>query len=78
MTVTKIPTLTQITDLQRRFPDTLVEVLVREGRRLSEELQDGKSYRYAVIQLGAQSSLELETKLQECKTFLNFQFATLL
>jgi hypothetical protein len=74
MTVTKVPKHQVIEELNLLYPGTIVEVLVREGRRLSEELQDGKSYRYALVQLGAENSLDLQTKLIDCQKRLDFQF----
>jgi hypothetical protein len=48
---------------------------VSAGDLLSDIMQDGKSFRYGLINLGANSPEELDDKLAFCENFLDFQFA---
>jgi biotin carboxylase len=70
-----VPSREQIDGLAKRFPDARVEVCASEGRLLSETMQDGKSYRYGLINIGADSEKDLTTKLDLCRSLLDFQFA---
>ena len=73
--VTGIPSPEDLHRLRMRFPDAFVEILVREGERLSDELQDDESYRYALVNLCAGDWEELQTKYEEATRFLPFSFA---
>jgi biotin carboxylase len=73
--VLSVPSSEQVESLRRRFPDVRVEISARPGRLLSEVMQDGMSYRYAVVNLGANSWAELDEKFAECADALEFQFA---
>ena len=53
--VTRVANEEELAEFAARFPDARLKVLCREGYRLSEELQDSKSYRYAVLNLGGQN-----------------------
>ncbi len=67
-------------DLQRhaeRFPEAFVEVLVAEGRKLSDELQDDESFRYALIDLCAEDWGELSQRFREARALLPFDFEPL-
>ena len=72
--VLSVPTPGQIEALRRRFPDVRVEVTAAPGRLLSEGFQDGQSYRYAVVNLGADSWDQLDEKFDECAAALPFGF----
>ncbi|HWU36311.1 MAG TPA: ATP-grasp domain-containing protein [Candidatus Acidoferrum sp.] len=75
--VMRVPSPEDLAKLQRRFPDAFIEVLVREGERLSDELQDDESYRYALVNLWAESWKDLQKKFDEAKKLLPFTFAPL-
>jgi biotin carboxylase len=70
-----VPSPAQIANLVERFPDARVEICVAPGRLLSDEMQDGKSYRYCLINIGADSEADLTAKLEACQSFLDFRFA---
>lgn len=53
--VKRLPTREELIRFGERFPDARLKILCREGHRLSEELQDGKSFRYALLNLGGDS-----------------------
>ena len=74
MRVLGVPAPAQVEALRRRYPDVRVEVSAAPGRLLSEAMQDGVSYRYAVINLGAGSWEELDGKFEECAAALEFRF----
>lgn len=74
--VVKVPSQEDIQALQEQFPDTLVEILVKPGMRLSQLAnQDSYSYEVADLLLGANSPQELLTKHQQCWEALPFEFA---
>lgn len=72
--VRKIPTPECIKEAHAWFPECRIEVFAQQGKKLSYELQDGKSYRYGLIHLGADDLAELELKLERCLKLLDFQF----
>ena len=57
--------------------DAFVEILVREGERLSDELQDDESYRYALVDLCAGDWEELQGNYAEATRLFPFTFAPL-
>lgn len=75
--VLRVPSAQQIDDLAAKFPDARVEVCVTQGKLLSDGMQDGKSYRYGLINIGADSEGELTAKLDVCQSMLDFQFASI-
>ena len=70
--VRRIPSAEEIERLERRFPDSFAEILVKEGEKLSDELQDDESYRYALVDLCAKDRKELLKKFDEAKNLLPF------
>lgn len=73
--VLAVPSSQQIDNLTARFADARVEICAAQGRLLSDGMQDGKSYRYGLINIGADSDEELTLKLKLCRSMLDFQFA---
>jgi biotin carboxylase len=73
--VVRVPSGGQLAELARVFPDARVEVAVRVGDLLSDIMQDGKSFRYGLVNIGANSLEELDAKLVRCESLLDFQFA---
>jgi biotin carboxylase len=73
--VTRAPSREQIAELTRRFPDARIEISVSAGQLLSDIVQDGKSFRYGLVNIGANSPEELDAKFEFCKNALNFEFA---
>lgn len=57
----------EIENIYAQFPDLRLELFGREGFKLSDELQDGKSFRYGYIHLGAADWQELNEKLEACE-----------
>ncbi len=72
--VVRVPTAPEIERLQRSYPDMRIEILAQEGTRLSQLLQDGNSYRYAVLNIGARDRREILEILEDCRQRLTFIF----
>lgn len=75
--VMRVPSPEDLDRLRRRFPDAFVEILVKEGERLSDELQDDESYRYALVDLCAGDWEELQEKFDKATGLLPFTFVPL-
>jgi biotin carboxylase len=73
--VVSVPTDEQVARLMRAVPDARIEIPVTAGQLLSDILQDGKSFRYGLINIGANSEAELDAKFEFCKNALPFEFA---
>jgi hypothetical protein len=72
--VLKIPSMRNIKRLQELFPDMYLEIYAQPGKRLSDEKQDGKSFRYALIHLGAYDREDLLNRFEICNLLLDFKF----
>lgn len=72
--IERMPTLQEIEYVHELFPDVRIQLYGTEGERLSSEPQDGKSFRYGLINLGARDRQELEEKYEACKALLQFKF----
>ncbi len=75
--VARVPSTEERRRFDERYPDAFVELLVQEGGRLSDELQDDESYRYALVDLCAGDWNELYRNFEEAKRLLPFSFAPL-
>lgn len=73
--VLRVPSSEEINELVARFADARVEICAVQGKLLSDGMQDGKSYRYGLINIGADSEEELSAKLEQCQSMLDFQLA---
>lgn len=71
--VKAVPSSRSIEKVRNLFPETRIEIFAEPGQCLSAGLQDGKSFRYCVIDLGGQTIRELEEKLEICKEILQFE-----
>ncbi len=72
--VAHIPQQEDLESLRKSYPEIFVELLVRQGMRLSDELQDGRSYRYALIDLCAKGWGALYDRFEEVRQLLPFSF----
>lgn len=72
--VERTPAAEDLDALHAALPDARVKVLCRVGHRLSEELQDGKSYRYAVVNLGGDGPSDLARRFERAMALLRFEF----
>jgi hypothetical protein len=72
--VLSIPDVTDIERLQEKYKEAKVEVLAKPGKRLSEQIQDSGSYRYGLINIGADSIEQLDAMFSDCQTMLPYSF----
>ncbi|HET7853592.1 MAG TPA: ATP-grasp domain-containing protein [Candidatus Methylomirabilis sp.] len=72
--VTQVPGPEDLERFAQRFPEAFVEILVKPGERLSDELQDDYSYRYALIDLAAKDREAMLQQFDEAKELLPFAF----
>ncbi len=70
--VIKTPTQKEIERFYQEFSDGRLQCFVREGQYLSDVFQDGKSFRYGLIHLGARDRQELLEKFEYAQSILNF------
>lgn len=74
--VEETPAPADIEAVRLRFPDTLVEVNVKPGMRLSEMVnQDTYSYEIMDLFLGARNRQQLMANYRECLQMLPFRFS---
>lgn len=72
--VIKIPTANEMTDFFHHFPHARLEIHAKEGQWLNTISQDGKSFRYGLVHLGAQTKKELFFNFEQSKHLLPFEF----
>ena len=65
------------TRCSRRFPDARVELFLEPGQHLGDTIQDGKSFRYGLVNLGGHGETDLHRRFEEAKALLPFEFADL-
>ena len=70
--ILKVPTTAQIALLLKKFPDARVEILASEGKKLSQQLQDGQSYRYGVVSIGGRDISDIQSTLEQFHDELPF------
>jgi biotin carboxylase len=68
--VAALPSEAALADIARREPDIRVELLSAVGRRLSQEMHDDHSYRYGIVNLGAQNRTEAMAKFEAIRAEL--------
>jgi hypothetical protein len=72
--VRRVPGMEDLERYARRFPEGCLEILVREGQKLSDDLQDDYSYRYALVNLHAKDRETLRRNFAEAERLLPFAF----
>jgi biotin carboxylase len=72
--VKRVPTRDELIRFGERFPEARLKILCREGHRLSDELQDGRSYRYALLHLGGESREHVLMRYASALLALDFEF----
>lgn len=72
--VRQVPSDYDIERVEQFYPGTRVEILATKNTFLSNGMQDGVSYRYAVINIGAESRSQLLERLDVCMALLPFEF----
>ena len=70
--VVRVPDAHEIAQVQRTHPDVRVEILATPGRRLSQEMQDGSSYRYGILSIAGRNRDEALATFEQCRANLRF------
>lgn len=69
-----IPSSDDVERVKQKYPDAKVEILAKPGKRLSEQIQDSGSYRFGLVNIGADSYEHLEEKFEDCRAMLPYEF----
>jgi hypothetical protein len=72
--VVRLPNAQEYSHLNTLFPDMRIEVFAIVDTRLSEQHQDGDTFRYAGINLGGRDLQDILEKFEYCKQHLTFEF----
>jgi biotin carboxylase len=67
LAVEAVPSDADVHRLARVYPDIRVEVHATPGRKLSDELQDGQSYRYGIVNLGGSDLADVLQRFAACR-----------
>ena len=65
--VAALPTEADLERLAQLYPDIRVELHGTLGRKLSAELQDGRSYRYGIVSLGGSDRADVLAQYEACR-----------
>ena len=65
--VAALPTEADLERLAQLYPDIRVELHGTLGRKLSAELQDGRSYRYGIVSLGGSDRADVLAQYETCR-----------
>jgi hypothetical protein len=68
--VAALPAEADIDQLARLYPDIRVELHATLGRKLSDEFQDGRSYRYGIVNLGGRDRTHVLEQFEACRNSL--------
>ncbi len=68
--VVALPSESQLAELELLYPDIRVEIHATAGRKLSDELQDGTSFRYGIVSLGGSDREDVLQSLEVCRAGL--------
>lgn len=69
------PTQSEQAQLQSSLPGVNVEVFGHNGEKLSSLLQDSETFRYGIVNIGAENKLESESRLKKALELLTFELA---
>jgi biotin carboxylase len=72
--VLRVPTQEIIDKVIELYPDARIEVLARAGKKLSQQMQDGCSFRYGIVNLGGADQREIAEHFDRCAQALRFEF----
>ena len=65
--VAALPIEADLERLAQLYPDIRVELHGTLGRKLSAELQDGRSYRYGIVSLGGSDRADVLAQYESCR-----------
>ncbi|MEO5677880.1 MAG: ATP-grasp domain-containing protein [Usitatibacter sp.] len=72
--VAGLPSDRSIERLRARYPEVRVEILATKGEWLSQCMQDGCSFRYAIVSIGGGDRADILGILEDCVAELRFEF----
>jgi biotin carboxylase len=64
--VAALPSDADLARLAQSYPDLRIELHATVGRKLSDEFQDGKSYRYGILNLGGDDLADVLAQCESC------------
>ena len=70
-----VPSDESLRELASEYTDALIEIYATPGLNLSDQMQDSHSFRYGLVNIGADSERDLEAKFERIKGRLDFRFA---
>lgn len=73
--VEHVPSASEVAVWEAADPDVRIEVLAEPNLRLSEEMQDGSSYRYGIVSTGGASRADAIARAARIERTLRFKFA---
>jgi biotin carboxylase len=73
--VQALPSEEDLANLAALYPDARMEVHATLGRKLSDELQDGISFRYAIVNLGGSDLQDVLARFEDCRARLGISLA---
>jgi biotin carboxylase len=68
--VVALPTEADLKRLVAIYPDMRIELHGELGKKLSDDLQDGTSYRYGIINLGGRDRADVLAQFEKCREIL--------
>lgn len=73
--VLRTPSNEQIDAVVLDYPDAVIEIHADAGKNLSDQMQDAQSFRYGLVNIGADSEPELLDKFAQIDSRLEFELA---
>jgi hypothetical protein len=71
--VLHVPSVAAMCRVKRLYPDARVEILATPGRRLSDAMQDGHSFRYGLVNIGGNDRDHILKIFDRCRQMLPFK-----
>ena len=68
--VAALPSEERLAELEYLYPDVRLEIHAPAGRKLSDEFQDGMSFRYGIVSLGGRDRTDVLQRLEACRAGL--------
>ncbi len=68
--VAALPSEDLLAELEYLYPDIRVEIHATAGRKLSDEFQDGTSFRYGIVSLGGRDRADVLQSFEACSAGL--------
>ncbi len=72
--VEQVPTREDERRVYEQYPEARLQLYAQPGKRLSELVQDGKSFLYGLVHLGGCDWDDVLRKFEQCKKLLPFKF----